>query len=197
MNVEAHATIGGNVTAATKTSFLRQALRAKIGMESAQEVVRRKSGEYRQVLAAAKKAGVNTDALTHYLNVRLKDADEVFRTEYAKAEMLELSGFLPGLRERLSGEADTVTTLDYEHETSLVIAIDRGTCAGMQGAERSDNPYEAGTMQFVRWVEGYMDGQRSIADEMAPANDERPVLHPALAGRMFDDALPAAPTMPV
>lgn len=159
--------IGGNCPDSVKREFWREALQARIGLESAQEVTRRKNGEYRAVLMRAKKAGVSTDSLTHALTVRFMDPDEVLREEREKIKMLALSGFLPGIMEQLIDRTNIEEpTFNEQHETNLIIARDRGQHVGIKGGLRDDNPYPAGTEYHVNWVEGYLAGQRAIADEM-------------------------------
>lgn len=163
-----HSGHGGNCPDSVQRDFYRQALVARIGLEAAQATVRQKSGSYRSILGAAKKAGVNTAALTHALNVRFLDPDDVLRDERDKLKMLDLSGFLPGIREKLLGrglEVEEATT-NEAHETAMIIAVDRGTAAGAKGASRDANPYRAGTEYHVQWTEGWLAGQRAIADEM-------------------------------
>lgn len=162
--------IGGNCPDSVKREFWLEALKAKIGLESAQEVARKRSGEYRNVLGRAKKAGVSTDSLTHALTVRFMDPDEVLREERERIKMLALSGFLPGIMEQLIDRTNIEEpTFNEQHETNLIIARDRGQHVGLKGGLRDDNPYPAGTEYHVNWVEGFMAGLRAIADEMGEA----------------------------
>lgn len=164
---------GGNCTDETKRQAYREALILKIAVESAQEVLNSKRGEYRAYLKAAGKKGVDTKAITNMLAMRFEDPDLVLIEERERLKMYDLSGFLPGIRDRLLGRLDIQEpTFKEEEENQVLIAYDHGHLAGRSGHSRDDNPYEPGTQGHVKFVEGWLAGQRAIADEMAP--DARP-----------------------
>lgn len=176
-----------NVTDETKRSAYREALILKIAVESAQEVASQKMGAYRAFLKKQKGLGVSKEAITYALSKRFEDPDLVLIEEREKLKMMELSGFIPGLMGKLADRYSVEEpTFNEEEEMALLAAIDRGTAAGRNGISRDNNPYEPGTQGHVRWVEGYLTGQRIIADEMGEVTPKRARGRPRL--------VPSAPT---
>jgi hypothetical protein len=140
---------------------------AIIAVESAKAFLDKKTGEYRNVLKRYKKLGVNSEAVAYALKVRWLDKEEVFINERERLKLLDLSGFLPGIKDRL------MSRLDVEEATSAEDfalqrgnARDVGTQAGRKGHPRDSNPHVSGTELYVDWIEGWLAGQRAIADEM-------------------------------
>lgn len=151
-----------------RRSAYREALILKIAVESAQEVAKSKLGAYRAYLKEAGKQGVSTEAITNAIAKRMDDPELVIIEEREKLKMLELSGFLPGIMEKLMDRYSVQEpTRAEEEENHVLIAYDRGVIAGRKGHERDGNPYAPGTLGHVKWLEGYNAGQRIIADEMA------------------------------
>ncbi len=160
---------GPNCTDATKRKAYQEALVLKIAVESAAEVARGKLGAYRAYLKEAKKRGVDTKAIASALAVRFQDPDLVLIEKREELRMLDLSGFLPGIREKLLGRFDVQeATNDEEEENQVLIAFDRGTKAGRSGHPRSTNPYPEGSLGERKWNDGWRGGQMAIADEMIP-----------------------------
>lgn len=164
---------GSNCSDETKRQCYREAVVLKIAVESAQEVLNSKRGEYRAYLKAAGKKGVDTKAITNMLAMRFEDPDLILIEERERLKMYELSGFIPGIRAQLLDRLDIQEpTHKEEEENQVLVAYDRGHLAGRQGHPRDQNPYEPGTLGHVKFVEGYLAGQRVIADEMMPEDDE-------------------------
>ena len=144
-----------------------EALKAKIGVESAKAFMDKKTGEYRGVLKKYKKLGVNTDAVTYALGVRMQDPEETFIIERERLRLLDLSGHLPGIKDRLMDRLDVEeATSNEDFALQRARARDLGTQVGRSGVSRDTNPYLPGTELFVDWLDGWLSGQRSIADEM-------------------------------
>lgn len=163
---------GSNCSDATKRDYYREALIKRIALESAQAAVKQKNGEYRATLGAAKKAGVSTTAIIHALNMRFNDPHEVLIEEREKLKMLDLSGLLPGIREKLLGRLDVEeATRNEEDEMDQARALDLGAQAGRTGEPRENNPYPAGSEEYVKWWSGWRSGQAAIAAEMQPGPD--------------------------
>jgi hypothetical protein len=175
-------TDGANCSPDTKRDFLREALLAKIGLESAQETVRSKNGTYRSILKRAGKAGVDTDALTTAIKLRFEDPDALAIMKGNELEMLELSGRFPNLFADIKQRYQPhVAPDEVEEETQVLVAYDNGVAAGRAGYPTDTNPYHAGTVGYVKFLEGWHAGQRTIADEMAPKSDAPPAGDPNAA----------------
>lgn len=187
---------GSNCSDETKRQAYREAVVLKIAVESAQEVLNSKRGEYRAYLKAAGKKGVDTKAITNMLAMRFEDPDLILIEERERLKMYELSGFLPGIRERLLNRLDIQEpTFKEEEENQILIAYDKGHLAGRSGHLRDTNPYQPGTQGHVKFVDGWLAGQKVIADEMAPEADEEPGPSDLLSGHRAhhnDDAMPGA-----
>lgn len=180
---EANGAAETNVSADTKREWYRKALQADIAQQSAKATFDSKKGEYRTVLKAAEKAGCDIEAITNNLAKRFQDPDEVLRAEIARIEMYEISGFLPGIADQLSRRARPAEgTLKETREGMLLDAYDKGALAGRQGRKLGEvNTYHPGSELHVRFIEGWREGQSSIAQEMAPLSDEP--AQPAKRGR--------------
>jgi ribosome modulation factor len=156
-----------NCTDATRREAYLEALKAKIGVESAKAAMDKKVGEFRNILKKYKKLGVNTEAVTYALAVRMEDPDEVFIRERERLKLLDVSGFLPGIKDRLMERLDVEeATSNEDHTLNLARAHDLGAQSGRAGITRDANPYQAGSEHFVHWLQGWLSGQRAIADEM-------------------------------
>ena len=165
----APASDGANCSDATKRKAYQEALILKIAVESAAEVARAKMGSYRAYLKEAKKRGVDTKAITFALAVRFQDPDIVLIEKREELKMLDLSGFLPGIREQLLGRFDVQeATGAEEEENQVLIAYDRGVMSGRSGHRLDANPYPRGSIGERKWADGWRGGQRAIADEMLP-----------------------------
>lgn len=163
-----------NCTDETKRSAYREALILKIAVESAQEAASQKQGAYRAFLKKQKALGVSKEAITYALARRFEDPDLVLVEEREKLKMMELSGFIPGLMGKLSERYSVEEpTFNEEEEMAMLTATDRGIAAGRSGISRDDNPYQPGSMGYVRWTDGWRAGQQIIADEMGEAPPRR------------------------
>jgi ribosome modulation factor len=173
-------TTGPNVTDVTKREAWRAALRLRIAYDSAKETADSKLGELRSYLKQVAKRGVDPKAITEAFKHRLDDRDVLVVQERERLKMLELSGLFPGLFDEIAGRyAVQEATHEEEEENQVLIAHDRGATAGRAGHSRDTNPYEPGTLGHAKFVEGYLAGQRAIADEMAPEVEPAPATEPA------------------
>lgn len=187
------AAVGANCTDETKRQAYREALVLKIAVESAQEVAKSKLGAYRAYLKEAGKRGVSTVAITNAIALRMEDPDLVLIEEREKLKMLDLSGFLPGIMDKLVDRYSVQEpTHNEEEENHILIAYDRGVFAGRKGHEKDGGPYTPGTLGHVKWIEGYNVGQRIIADEMADVpyvnlTTTQPAAVPAVSREPIDE----------
>ena len=160
---------GPNCSDETKREFYRRAVLTKIAIESAAEVLRSKTGLHRNLLKEAAKAGVDTQAISEVLAIRFNDPDIELIALRERIKMMELSGYLPGLLDKLVPRyAVTEATSKEAEAMDDVRAFDQGTKAGRKGHMRNTNPGKPGSSTHVEWDRGYMTGQAIIADEMGP-----------------------------
>lgn len=166
---------GENCTDATKSDYYRQALRAKIAVESAQEQAKAKLASYRNILKTANKAGVNSQAIANAIAQRFRDPDVVFMEERERLKMYELSGFLPGIMDQLNQRTTTYQpTNNEENELLLLQAYDQGVLAGRRGHPRDEGAanFVPGSEAHVQFFAGWRDGQALLGDEMAVPGDK-------------------------
>lgn len=157
-----------NCTDETKRRAYLEAMVLYISMESARDVLKSKTGVYRSYLKAANKRGVSSDAITFAIANRETDPELLAIAVRERIKLSQLGGNHPGLFDKIASRFDVYEpTLKEEEENQILIAVDRGMRAGRNGHERDGNPYEAGSIGHVKWVEGYIAGQRIIAEEMA------------------------------
>lgn len=175
---------GGNCPDDVKRDWYRKSLIAKIAEQSAKAAHAKALGSYRNLLKQADKAGVSTTAIVFALARRFEDPDMVLIEEREKLKMLELSGLLPGIRDKLFARFDVAeATRNEDWQMQLVSARDQGALAGRKGHGRDlmDERWH-GTELGVEWMLGWSEGQRAIADEMgavetaAPKSRGRPKL---------------------
>lgn len=181
MSDEGH---GSNCSDEVKQDAYRKAALLKIAEESAHEVYKSKQGAFRAYLKAAEKLGVDPDSITKQLKIRFNDPDAELIKLREQIKMMELSGFLPGIMGKLQSRYSVIEpTVAEEEESQVLIAYDHGHLAGRKGHLRDNNPYQPGTLGHAKWVEGYLAGQRAIADEMDHGEDGQPVPQPERRGR--------------
>lgn len=164
---------GSNCTDETRRQFYREALIAKIGVESAAATVKAKTGEYRNVLKAAKKAakkaGVDPDAIARTLKLRFQDEEELVIQVREELKMLDLAGVIPNIKDKLLARLDVQElTASEQAQISLDRAYDAGVFDGRSGAMRHANPFTPGTDLYDTWDRGWLVGQTAIAAEMMP-----------------------------
>jgi hypothetical protein len=160
---------GTNCTDETRRQFYREALIAKIGVESAAATVKAKTGEYRNVLKAAKKAGVDPNAITRTLALRFQEEEELILQMREELKMLDLAGVIPNIKDKLLARLDVQEpTANEQAQISLDRAYDDGAFEGRSGAMRDTNPFNPGTDLYVAWDQAWIAGQAAIAKEMMP-----------------------------
>jgi hypothetical protein len=161
---------GSNCTDETKRDYYRRALIAKIGLESAQATAKTKNGEYRAVLKDAKKAGVDTDAITRSLALRFQDHDVLVVQIREELKMLDLSGVIPNIKQKLLARLDVEEpTRNEAHQMTVDRAYDDGAFSGREGAPRDSNPHRPGSELHDTWDRAWLLGQAAIAAEMMPS----------------------------
>lgn len=158
-------TVDTNTTPETFLDFYRRAGVAKRALESAQ-------AEYRNVLKAAKKAGIDTKAMVAARALATSDEPDADR-----AHMQTLLRYTAYLGLPLGTQLALFDAPDLPEparaEQADWDAEDLGYRAGRGGADRGDNPYDAGSSAHVQWDGGWSKGQASIAQDMAEGKPPR------------------------
>lgn len=167
---------GNNCTDETIRSFYRKAVMAKIAVEDAAATMKSRNGFYRNILKEAKKSGVDTDAVTTAIALRLHDSDDLVVSYRNQLKMLDLAGIAPRIIDqivdRMTAQEPTKNEL---HEDAMLRAFDLGSLAGRKGIDAeqaSAGHYEPGTELYVEFMRGWNNGQRALAEEVFPAARE-------------------------
>jgi ribosome modulation factor len=144
-----------------------EALTQKIAEEKAKEAHSSALGAYRATLKRWGKLGVDTEAVAFALAHRWDDEEELVLAERNKLRMLQLSGKVPNIRNRLLKNLTIQEpTTNEANDLAKAKAADLGTQSGINGISRDANPYLPGTELHVHWIEGWLSGQRVIANRM-------------------------------
>lgn len=158
---------GENTTDELRREAYLAAKKAIMEVENAKASMDKFVAIYRNVLKGYAKQGVSTAAIAYALKVRNQDEDELFIEEREKLRMLDLAGVVPNIKEKLMDRLDVEEPTSHEDNMlALAKAEDLGARTGRSGISKDANPYMPGTQLFVQWVQGWMAGQRAIADEM-------------------------------
>jgi ribosome modulation factor len=159
---------GSNVTDEVSRDYYKKALRTKQEVERTAEIAKTAVAEHRLVLKAAKAAGVSNKAIIYALSVRHLDKDVLIQNERAKARMLALSGVWPSIQEDFFNIL--TPPADLQNETTIDMAYDNGHQCGIKGENRSINPHHQGTEKWDAWDRGWLTGQGSNVEKIAPKN---------------------------
>ena len=187
---------GENCTDEVRRKAYLKALEAKKDVEEAKAKYDKAHGVFRNILKKYDGMGVSKEAILYALSVRHEDLDEIVLSERDKLAMLELSGIVSLVKERiLQRLAISEATTEEGSVLSHAQASDLGSAAGRHGESRDVNPFRPGTAEHVQWVAGWMSGQRAIADEMlgniSQSEDAEPV-QPPKRGRPSKNKTPTA-----
>ena len=168
--------MSSNCTDDTKREAYLSALKAAVEMDNAKATYDSKKGSYRAVLKRYGKLGVDTEVLANEIKNRFDDPDErvIFMRETLK--MAEISGKVPRIMERLYPQFFVQEPTQAEEEEGTVLAAyDTGAMAGRKGRSRDENPHVPGTLAHAKWAQGWLAGQRAIAEEMWESEIASPV----------------------
>jgi hypothetical protein len=157
------AAVGDNVTDKTRLEFWKKALAAKQALEEAQTVVSSANGEYRAVLKAAKKAGVEHEEIARLLNERHQDQDEITAKQQAYMRFRVLIGaYVPTKQSDIFADAQKGDDIDASR------AYDDGLFSGSHGENRGNNKHPPGSETYDAWDRGWIAGQAQMAAKMKP-----------------------------
>lgn len=160
---------GDNVTVEVRRQFYHDALMARIGVESAQSLVKNKKAELSAVLKKAKKAGVNSKAITRVLTARLQDENDVVEQLRDELETFDFSGVVSNIKEKLLARLVVEEpTANEEAQISQDRAYDAGAFDYRSNYERSQNKFIPGTSLHDAWDRGWLASQAVTASEMTP-----------------------------
>ena len=124
---------------------------------------------------AAKGDGIDLDALKDLERLAKLDDDEAevrlrHCIEYAVWANLPIGTQLDAFGQHQIPKPKQKAEVEHQQWT----ASDAGYRAGRSGRPRDDNPHEPGTEAQCHWTNGWLAGQRQIADTMADGASELP-----------------------
>lgn len=159
--------VASNVTPDTVLEHRKALGETKRALEAAQAA-------HRLAVKRAKNDGVDTKALLAAMKIaRSDDQDAELATlgrtarylHYMGVEVGTQLGLVPGLED---GPSEKASAQQSEWD-----AGDAGYRAGRDGGKREENPHAEGTPLFVAWDRGWLNGQSSIARDMADGKEPR------------------------
>jgi hypothetical protein len=158
-----------NVTDKTYLDYYKKYHTAKKVHEEDVDTARSSGSVVRDILKDAKKAGVDTTAITRaFADVKL-DREDVIASQRAYIRMLAISSVIPNIQQELFGETPKSDLTDEDRSgMANQRAFDDGQFAGVQGHSPTLNPHPLGTDLQDSWHRGHVLGQAKIAGEMAP-----------------------------
>lgn len=160
-----------NCTDETYIEYAAKIRAAELDKQEADVVAKAATGVYRNVVKAAKNAGVDTDALLWGIKAGRRDELDVKREIAGRARVAALLQLPIGGSFGLFEEPPEVDpTLAGRVKT--LNAKQLGTEAGRKLAEREENPYQAGGEEYAAWDEGWFDGNQA---HFAGKNKDKPV----------------------
>lgn len=164
-----------NVTDETRTEFWRKALQAKQEHEKALELAKSAGGIYRSVLKAAKKAGVDHEAIAHVLSMRFADPDLILAKQRETVRMLAISGVMPRIQTDLFAALGLEPSLSEEEMAKVEVerAYENGTKAGSEGENRTVNGFPPGSELFDAFDRGWIAGQEGLVKGIFGAGDAK------------------------
>jgi uncharacterized protein (UPF0335 family)/ribosome modulation factor len=150
--------------------------------ERLRDDTKKAQARYRAAIKAAKSAGVNNDALLEFLRLRKEDPQEVTQRFHALNQMMmwgdlpigsQLGLFEDGksvatkIEDRVDGKKKTgAKDKGPAREKGLSAVEADGYEAGMNGKANDGGGYDDGSPAFLRWSNGWVDGQSKIAADM-------------------------------
>lgn len=162
-----------NITDAVIRDFTWRAIRKKQEHDLALEAAKTVMGEYRSILKSAKKAGLDTKAMTRVILERVREKDDVLRDEQNFIRYATLFDMPMTQADLFDGTyasvVNEVATEEDERQAALD-ADDAGYRAGLGGFKKSDNPHhqtEASEL-WAAWSSSWHRGQNQLAKGLSP-----------------------------
>jgi hypothetical protein len=160
-----------NVPSTTFLEFYRTTGSAKRDMETARSA-------YQSAMKAAKKAGIDTAMLTRARAIATSDDIQAeLHGLYTLIRYLKYLQIPIGQQLEMELGSDMPKTAPVPDEAARQQALwdaeAMGWKAGRGGDNRDDNPHDEGTELHVQWDNGWIAGQKSIADDMADGKAPR------------------------
>ena len=155
-----------NVNDETYKEFAARALRAKAAKDEAHKAYKIKDGEYRAELKAAKKAGINPDALTDWLRDKDRDPLELQAELRAKSRLYRLMNMPAGTQFDMLAEQS-----DLSESTDRGILQERAYQAGMtdgkSGQPLDEDRYPNDSDCQDRYAQGHGDGTEELRQSLS------------------------------
>ena len=164
-----------NVSDDTWREFCAKALRAKADLDAAQTIAKSKNGAYRSVLKDAKKAGVDSAAITWWLAEKAKEPDVLQAEHSARMRVARLMGLPIGAQLGLfeEGEAPDAASTDrgIMQERAYQVGLTAGKAAETFDPARYPNDPDCQERFFQGWTDGQAEHVRALGRGVQATGD--------------------------
>lgn len=189
---------GHNVTDDTIKHHLDKIMPARDELEERQKEVSAARGAYRATLKAAKKDGIDPDAITAALKMMDGDSGAIKVRSAMTRRVLKVAGSPLAViySEQLSLDLDETGPKPAHSTGSDDVAHTDGYHKGRAGRNINENPHARTASAHKAWNAGWHEAQKDLAEEMGKKHDGAPgpageaKFHPNGAGA--HDGQPAA-----
>lgn len=166
---------GHNVTDETIAEHMKKVMAARSEMQDVQEQLDEARGVYRACLKAAKKSGVDPDAITAALKMMDGDHDDIRVRSQMTRRILKVSGSplalvyaeQPDLFDAAGPKQAHVTGSD---DTAYADGYNKGKAGGNINA----NPHARTATAHAAWNRGWHQAQADLAEELGAKHDGAP-----------------------
>lgn len=149
-----------NCTDETYIEYAAKIRAAELDKQEADVVAKAATGVYRNVVKAAKNAGVDTEALLWGIKAGRRDEGDVKKEIAGRARVAALLQLPIGGSFGLFEEPHEVDPT-LAARVKISNAKHDGMTAGRKLADREQNPHAAGTEEYAAWDEAWMDGNQA------------------------------------
>lgn len=166
---------GHNVTDETIAEHMRKVMAARAEMQDRQAELDEARGGYRACLKAAKKSGVDPDAITAALKMMDGDSDEIRVRSQMTRRILKVTGSPLALVYAEQPDLFDEAGPKQAHTTgSDDAAFADGYNKGKAGGNINANLHGRPTSAHAAWNKGWHKAQADIAEEMGAKHDGAP-----------------------
>lgn len=154
-----------NITDAVIRDFTRRAILKKNEYDVAVTEAKEIMGQYRGILKAAKKAGLDTKAMTRVILERVRDKDDVLRDEQNFIRYATLFDMPLTQADLFDGVYQPSGDDDENQKQAVFDADDLGYRAGVNGVLKTDNPFHQTEQSelWAAWGANWHKGQAQLA----------------------------------
>jgi uncharacterized protein (UPF0335 family)/ribosome modulation factor len=153
---------GGNVSQATLEQFLEE-------LDNADQMVAESVGNRKDVRKRAVAAGIHIKALDQARKVAKQSGDKREEHDRNFRQYMWMMGKPIGFQaDWVGGVGARATNGEDINELQRRQVSDAGHTAGIDGRDRSSNPWTPSTDMAAIWDTGWLSGQTELAERMAP-----------------------------